>query len=344
MKPSLSYSIVYLFLFVAISCAPKHTDQSTSSSNVTAPSPTLVIHAGAGSITKGGLSLEEEKDRINVLENALNTGYAILEKGGSSLEAIEQTIRLLEDSPYTNAGKGSVFTNDGKNELDASIMDGRDLNAGAVAGVKTIKNPISAAIKVMNNSPHVLLSREGAEYFAKEQGLEIVDPKYFYTQKNWDYLQHLLNKKKTGFIEENVDYKYGTVGAVALDKQGNIAAGTSTGGMTNKRFGRIGDSPIIGAGTYANNKTCGVSSTGHGEYFIRNVVAYDISAMMEYGGKSLKEAANFIINKKLKSKGGVGGVIAVDKNGNIAMPFNTNGMYRGYIKEKDKPITFIYRE
>lgn len=274
----------------------------------------IAIHGGAGILSSPN-NFVDEKEK---LEEALNVGISILKNGGTSLEAVESVINILEDSPLFNAGKGAVFTHEGKNELDASIMDGLTLNAGAVAGVTTIKNPISAAIKVMTNSKHVMLTGTGAEQFAKEQGVEIVDPSYFYTEKRWKSLQKNMEKDK----------KMGTVGCVALDINGNLVAGTSTGGMTNKRYGRIGDSPIIGAGTYANNKTCAISCTGHGEYFIRLNIAHDISAQMEYLNKPLNEAAQYTIQEKLTKLGGSGGVIAVDKDGNIVCEFNTKGMYR----------------
>jgi len=264
------------------------------------------------------------------LKETLNVGYSILNKGGTSLDAVEATIRIMENSELFNAGKGAVFTNAGTNELDASIMDGRNLKAGAVARVKTVKNPISAARKVMEETWHVMLSGDGADKFAKEQGLDIVDPNYFYTQRRWDSLKKIQVEK------------HGTVGCVALDKHGNLAAGTSTGGLTNKRWGRVGDSPIIGAGTYANNQTCAVSGTGQGEYFIRGNVAYDVSAIMEYKGKSVGEAAQNVI-RKLSDMGGNGGIITMDSKGNISMPFNTAGMYRGFRKAGQAPEIFIYK-
>jgi beta-aspartyl-peptidase (threonine type) len=257
----------------------------------------------------------------------------------------------MEDSPLFNSGKGAVFTHEETNELDASIMDGATLNAGAVAGVKHIKNPINLALKVMNNSPHVLLAGSGAEAFAKEQGFEMMDPSYFYTEKRFQSLQKLKKREKENqpksisfedpFIKES---KFGTVGCVALDKNGNLAAGTSTGGMTNKRWNRIGDTPIIGAGTYANNKTCAVSSTGWGEYFIRAMVAHDISAMMEYKGVSIEEAAKEVIQNKVPALGGDGGIVAIDKDGNIAMEFNTEGMYRAHMNAEGELIIKIYKD
>lgn len=302
----------------------------------------IVIHGGAGKINPDDFTAEKEKACREKLTEALETGGNILKSGGTSLDAVEATIRILEDSPLFNAGKGAVFNADGQNELDAAIMDGQTMKAGAVANVKTIKNPISAARKVMENSPHVMLIKEGAEKFAVEQGLEIVDPSYFFTQERWDALQKARQRE----LEQKPDEtkKGGTVGAVALDKSGNLAAGTSTGGMTNKKYGRVGDSPIIGTGTYANNATCGISATGHGEFFITNVVAYDISARMQYLGESLDSAANYVVNAKLKSQNASGGLVAMDKNGNISMPFNSDGMFRGFLKADEKPQVYIFKE
>ena len=290
----------------------------------------IAIHGGAGTITRENMTAEKELAYRSKLAEALNTGYTILKNGGTSLDAVEVTIRVMEDSELFNAGKGAVFTNAGTNELDASIMDGSNLMAGAVAGVKIVKNPISAARKVMEETWHVMLSGDGADKFAQEQNLEVVDPIYFYTQRRWDSLKKTQAKK------------HGTVGCVALDKHGNLAAGTSTGGLTNKQWGRIGDSPIIGAGTYANNQTCAVSGTGQGEYFIRGNVAYDISAMMEYENVSVGKAARKVIGK-LSDLGAEGGVIAMDSNGEISMPFNTAGMYRGFRKAGESSKIFIYK-
>lgn len=304
----------------------------------------IVIHGGAGAMKKGMYSEEKENEYKTKLTEALIVGYKILNDGGSSLDAVEKVIRVLEDSPLFNAGKGAVFTNNGVNELDASIMDGKTLNCGAVAGVKTVKNPISLARGVMEKSKHVLMACEGAEKFAEELGLKIVDKEYFQTEARWNSLQKALEKEKTqsSVTELEKEFKYGTVGCVALDKAGNLAAGTSTGGMTNKKWGRVGDSPIIGAGTYADNKTCAISATGHGEFFIRNVVAHDISARMKYKKESLKEAADKVVMNVLTEQGADGGVIAIDKNGRIAMPFNTRGMFRGYITDKNEPFVAIY--
>ncbi len=304
----------------------------------------IVIHGGAGTILKKNMSDEKEKSIKVALNKALSIGEEILKNGGSSLDAITKTIMFLENSPHFNAGKGAVFTNAGTNELDASIMDGKTQNAGAVGGVSIVKNPITAARAVMEISDHVMLSGKGADQFAKEQGLEIVDNKYFHTDRRWESLQKALERDRNSeiLIQKNSSSYFGTVGAAALDKNGNLAAGTSTGGMTNKKYNRIGDSPIIGAGTYANNNTCAISSTGHGEYFIRYAVAYDISAMVEYAGKPFVEAADYVINQKLKENGGTGGVIGLDKYGNVAMPFNTAGMYRGYVKDGEREV-LIYK-
>jgi len=298
------------------------------------PDYVLVIHGGAGTILKKNLTDEEEAKYIEKLKEALKTGENILKNGGTSLDAVTKTIMVMEDSPLFNAGKGAVFTAEGQNEMDASIMDGRDLNAGAVACVRHIKNPILAARAVMEDTPHVMLVGDGAEDFAEKEGLEIVDSSYFFTESRW----------KSYLKAKNNAEKHGTVGAVALDKYGNLAAATSTGGMTYKMKGRVGDSPIIGAGTYADNNTCAVSSTGHGEYFIRNAVAYDITALMKYKGLSLSEAAEEVIMKKLKNINAEGGIIAVDKNGNFTLTFNTEGMYRGYVTSEIKPEVLIYKD
>lgn len=314
----------------------------------------IVIHGGAGTILKENMSDSLEQEYRAKLEEAIRTGHGILANGGTALEAVQRTINVMEDSPLFNAGKGAVFTNAGTNELDASIMDGKTLNAGAVAGVTTIKNPINLAYEVMENSEHVMLSGEGAAGFAKERGVEIVDPQYFFTENRYQSLQRIREKEKTESDHEAQktaavdpfikDSKFGTVGCAALDKHGNLAAGTSTGGMTNKRWGRIGDAPIIGAGTYANNKTVAVSSTGWGEFFIRGMVAYDISALMEYKGLTLEEAAKEVIQKKLPALGGDGGIIAIDHQGKVAMEFNTAGMYRAKMNKNGQLEIGIYGE
>lgn len=315
----------------------------------------MVIHGGAGTILKEKMTPEKEAAYKAALTTALQKGYALLKTGKSSMEAVEATIHVMEDSPLFNAGKGAVFTHEGKNELDAAVMDGKSLKAGAVAGVTTIRNPISAAIAVMNQSEHVMMVGKGAEAFAKEAGLQIVDPKYFYTKERWDGLQRAIkedagasvldhnDKKVQKLGAMNVDNKFGTVGAVALDQSGNLAAGTSTGGMTNKKYGRVGDAPIIGAGTYANNNTAGISCTGWGEFYIRNVVAYDISAMMEYKQMTLQDAAAVAL-KKVADMGGDGGLIALDAKGNVTMPFNTKGMYRGTVTNDGKIEVKIYAD
>ncbi len=297
----------------------------------------MVIHGGSGTILRANLTPEKEAAYRAKMTEALETGYAVLQSGGDALDAVQATIVIMEDSPLFNAGKGAVFNSIGVNEMDASIMDGRDCNVGAVTVVRTVKNPIKLARLVLDESPHVLLAEDGATEFARDHNLELVDPKYFFTQRRWDALQKAKAK-------ENEPTGHGTVGAVALDQAGNIAAATSTGGRTNKRFGRIGDTPIPGAGTYADNRTCGVSSTGHGEYFIRAAVAFDISARMQYAGQSLTQAANAVIHGTLTEMGGTGGVVALDKNGNIAMPFNTPGMYRGYIDQDGNVTIAIYKD
>ena len=313
----------------------------------------IVIHGGAGTIKKEFMTDEQEKAYLDKLQEALNTGYLLLENGGTSIDAVQKTINILEDSPLFNAGKGAVFNSIGKHELDASIMDGSNLNSGAVAGVTSIKNPINAARIVMDSTRHVLLSGKGAEEFVKQFDIEIVDESYFDTEKRFNQLKKVQGRKaafvkdiqnndKTAILID--DHKYGTVGAVAIDKNGNIAAGTSTGGMTNKKFGRIGDSPIIGAGTYANNKSCGVSSTGTGEYFIRTNAAHEVSSLMLHKNLTLKEALKEVIHHQIQDLGGDGGMVALDKNGNIAWDFNTEGMYRGYKKSTGENIIEIYAQ
>lgn len=297
------------------------------------PEYVIAIHGGAGTLSRDRMTEQQEKEYLDKLNEALEAGEQILKNGGSSLLAVRAAIMIMEDSPLFNAGRGAVFTNQKRVELDASVMDGRTLNAGAIAGVTDIRNPILGAIAVMEDSPHVMLAGDGASEFARERGLEMVENEYFHTQRRLDAVIRQIELEKEG-----------TVGAVALDREGNLAAGTSTGGMSNKRYGRIGDSPVIGAGNYANNNTCAVSATGHGEFFIRWVVAYDISALMEYGKLSLEEASELVINKKLIEAGATGGVVAVDRYGNVAMPFNTPGMYRGYIKSTGEKEIAIFRE
>ena len=313
----------------------------TSSFSLTPMKPqfAIAIHGGAGTILKSHFTLEQDALYRERLTRALETGYALLECGSTSLDAVEAVVQLLEDDSLFNAGKGAVFNSDGKVELDASIMDGKTLKAGAVAALHHVKNPICLARAVMENSEHVFLIGEGAEQFAKAHQIELVDESYFFTEARWQSLQKARSKEALTEKE-----KHGTVGAVALDQFGNLAAATSTGGMTNKKFGRVGDSPIIGAGTYADNETCAVSATGHGEYFIRAVVAHDIAALMRYKNLSVQAAAEEVIMHKLTKLGGTGGVIAIDRNGNIAMPFNTEGMYRGYKVQGGKTFVAIYKE
>ncbi len=334
----------------------------------------FIIHGGAGVITKGSLTPEKEAAYRAKLTEAVTAGYKALQAGKTSVDAVQIAINILEDSPLFNAGKGAVFNADGKNELDASIMDGKTLMAGAVAGVHHVKNPINLARAVMEKSPHVMLIGDGAEVFAKEQNIELVDEKYFFTQERFDALQQIKKEEKekmtmpmpkiempkvetpktnkppvtehyaemmtgTQLLPQN---KFGTVGAVALDKDGNIAAGTSTGGMTNKKYGRVGDAPIIGAGTYANNNSCAVSATGWGEYFIRLGVARDICAQIEYRASPIQQAADTVL-KKVGDLGGDGGVIAMDKFGNMAISFNSEGMYRAYINSEGKAVVEIYK-
>jgi beta-aspartyl-peptidase (threonine type) len=305
----------------------------------------LAIHGGAGSMVKGDLSAELESAYEKDLNKALLAGFEILNNGGQSLDAVQVAINIMENSPVFNAGKGAVFASNGKNELDAAIMDGKTLNSGAVTGVQHIKNPIDLARLVMEKSPHVFMAQEGAEQFAVLNGMQLVPESYFFTERRWKQLQRSRNTdEKSMLLMDSEQKHFGTVGAVALDKRGNLAAGTSTGGMNNKKFGRIGDAPVIGAGTYANNQTCAVSATGHGEYFIRSVVAHDISALMEYRYYSLEEAANIVIMKKLDKLGGTGGIIAIDHFGNIAMTFNSKSMLRGYYLSTAQPLVKIYSD
>lgn len=322
------------------------------------PKIVLVVHGGAGTILKSQMTAEREKAYISALEESLRKGYAVLKGGGTSLDAVETSVKVLEDNPLFNAGKGAVFTNEGRNELDAAIMNGKTLEAGAVAGLTRVRNPITAARAVMEKSEHVMMIGAGAEKFAEQNKIIMVDPSYFHTDARWQGLQNARkadsskaqldhdSKEKQQALKQkaNRDDKYGTVGAVALDRQGNLAAATSTGGMTNKKYGRVGDVPIIGSGTYANNLTCAISCTGWGEYFIRLVMAKTISDMMEFGKIGLGQAAEEMVLKRLPALGGDGGLIAVDTHGNISMPFNTEGMYRGYIDADGKMVIKIYKE
>ena len=353
-KTLFTFFTVALFMSCVISNEKGKTNDSKTEISEKVNDFAIIIHGGAGTILKKNMTDEKEKAYKAKLEEAIKVGHEILKNGGTSQEAVVKTIQVMEESPLFNAGKGAVFTNEGTNELDASFMDGKTLNAGAVAGVKDVKSPIELAVKVMTDSEHVMLSGPGASTFAKEKGLEIVDPSYFFTERRFKSLQRIKDKEKTeldhdekqaAFYDSDIkNAKFGTVGCVALDKYGNIAAGTSTGGMTNKRWGRIGDAPIIGSGTYANNNTCGVSSTGWGEYFIRSQVAYDISAQMEYQQKSLKEATTDVIQNKLTKLGGTGGVVALDNNGNMSFEFNTAGMYRASMDDKGNLVVKIYKE
>ncbi len=324
--------LILSLLLLIVSC----TDQSNKQKSKLEWA--IALHGGAGNILPEDYTKEQQEAYLKELNNALEIGKKILSNGGTSLDAVEQVVRYLEDCPLFNAGKGSVFTHDGKNELDAAIMDGNGLRAGAVAGVGDIKNPISAARLVMDKSEHVLMVGKGASLFAKSQGAEIVDSSYFFTEKSWNSLQKALAKKSIK------DKKMGTVGCVALDKMGNLAAGTSTGGMTNKKYGRVGDVPIIGGGTYANNNSCAVSATGHGEFFIRYTVSHDISALVEYKGMSIAEAANLVVNDKLVKADGKGGIIAVDKYGNIILTMNTAGMFRAFANSKGEQKVSIFKE
>lgn len=311
----------------------------------------IVIHGGAGTISPKDMTPALEAEYRFMLRKALDTGYGVLRKGGTSLDAVQAAIEIMENSPLFNAGKGAVFTHDGKNEMDATIMDGATLKAGAVADVRHIKNPIALARLVMEKTPHVLLVADGAEKFALSQGMELMPASYFYTKQRWDELQRALKKEgdKTAAVQEQYPgttaHGFGTVGAVALDRYGNIAAGTSTGGLTNKMDGRVGDSPIVGDGTYANNLTCGESGTGTGEYYMRLNLTKDVSDLMEYKGWSLKKAVDYEIYDKLVKFGGKnsGGLIALDRKGNIVTAFNTTGMYRGWIDTRGHVTVKIFK-
>jgi beta-aspartyl-peptidase (threonine type) len=311
----------------------------------------IAIHGGAGAIPRNEMTPEKEKAYKAALERALTAGHKVLADGGTSLDAVQAAILVLEDEPLYNAGRGAVFTADRRHELDASIMEGKTLKAGAVAGVHHVKNPILLARAIMDDSPHVMMVGDGAEVFARQHQLEMVETEYFSTPEKLQELikaqqkeQEKQKRSDNSLDQPDRQFKWGTVGCVALDRAGNLAAGTSTGGMTNKRFGRVGDSPIIGAGTYANNQTCAVSCTGHGEYFIRAVVAHDISTLMDYKGLSVGEAADLVVKKKLVTMGGEGGVICVDRQGRIAFSYNTPGMFRGSVDTTGKKTIAIYDE
>jgi L-asparaginase / beta-aspartyl-peptidase len=305
----------------------------------------IVIHGGAGTITRENMTDEREANYHAVLAEALEAGYEVLASGGAALDAVTAAVRIMEDAPVFNAGRGAVFTSEGTNELDAAIMNGATLAAGAVAGVRTVRNPIDLARLVMEASPHVFMVGEGAETFGRQHGVDEVDPSWFHTDERWEALQRAQAaeaEEVSWHLDEN--RMIGTVGAVARDQSGNLAAATSTGGMTNKRFGRVGDVPVIGAGTYASNASCAVSATGHGEYFIRNVVAREICARMEYLGESLQEASEAIIMDRLVEQGGTGGVVAIDRDGRPALVMNTPGMYRGHYLAGGAPFTAIYAD
>ncbi|WP_368563120.1 isoaspartyl peptidase/L-asparaginase family protein [Pseudoxanthomonas sp. UTMC 1351] len=309
-----------------------------------AASPVLVIHGGAG-VMRSGMTSEDEAAARAALEQALLAGHARLTEGKPALDAVTAAITVLEDAPMFNAGKGAVFTHDGKNELDSAIMDGTTRRAGAVAGVRRVKNPILLARAVMEKSKHVMMVGEGAEAFARENEITLVDPSYFRTEKRWQQLQRALKEEAAREAHTDIETAkyFGTVGAVALDKQGRLAAGTSTGGMTNKRYGRVGDAPIIGAGTYADAQ-CAVSGTGWGEFYIRAVAAHDICARVKYAGEGIRQAAEGVINQDIPKAGGDGGAIALAADGSFALPFNTEGMYRGWIGADGVPHVAIYAE
>ena len=339
MKGTLTALILALPLMGVIAMTQTHAGESGTPI-------AIAIHAGSGTINKGDFSADKEREIRETLERAVRAGHEILATGGASLDAVTRAITILEDSPHFNAARGAVFNAEGKNELDASIMDGSDLNAGAVASVHNVRNPVLLARKVMTDSVHVILMGAGAEQFARDHGIAFEDDDYFFTEYRWQQLQKAKAKDngETTFLSETPDQWFSTVGAVALDSQGNLAAGTSTGGMTNKRWGRVGDSPIIGAGTYADNQSCAVSATGHGEYFIRATVARDICARVQYTGMGLAKSANQVINKELVEMGGSGGIIALDPQGNIALTFNTAGMYRASVDIDGKVTVAIYKD
>ena len=339
-------NFVFPFLMmVMLGCAPSKKEKITTSETFG-----IVIHGGAGTLLRKNMTPEKEAAYREKLTEAIQVGYEILKNGGSSKEAVEKTIHVMEDSPLFNAGKGAVLTAEETIELDASFMNGETLDAGAIAGVRTIKHPISAAIKVMESSSHVMLSGQGADQFAAEQGLEIVAPEYFYTEQRKEALNRVKEAERKGGESASLEQeflknqRYGTVGCAALDKNGNLSAGTSTVGITNKKWNRIGDAPIIGAGTYANNATCAISATGWGEFFIRSVVAHDISALMEYKGLSIQEAARIVIHEKVAKLGGDGGVVGIDHQGNVAMEMNTPGMYRAHINSMGNLTVKIYKD
>lgn len=355
----IKYIVSLSILVLTVACVASQ--KTVDSEPQPADSPiVIVVHGGAGTIKKKSMSAEQQAQYTKALEDALDAGYNILKNGGTSLNAVEAAVRILEDCPLFNAGRGSVYNHNGEQEMDAAIMDGSTLNCGAVAGIRNTKNPISAARLVMDSSQHILMAGDGARLFAQKHGAEMVDSTYFYNERRWKQLQKAIEKEKIQLDHDGAQgyyapleelwgehKKFGTVGAVALDKDGNLAAATSTGGLTNKRFGRVGDSPLIGSGTYANGN-CAISCTGHGEYFIKNVVAHDVAALYEYTNISLDSASATVINHKLKAQGGRGGLIAVDEKGNVTMKFNTRGMYRGWRSSADdggsRAKVLIYKE
>ena len=345
------FTLLLITLLLIISCESNSTKKETleiSKENSFA----IVIHGGAGGIKREFFTEEQQEAYSQKLEEALNAGFAVLENNGTSLDAVEAAINIMEDSPLFNAGKGAVYNSDGNQEMDAAIMDGKTLNAGAVAGVNHIKNPILAARMVMDSSSHVLLSGKGAEIMAEKYGIEMVDSSYFFTEKRMNQLKKIQGKEKTtldhtAFLIKNElidDHKFGTVGAVAIDKNGNIAAGTSTGGMTNKKYGRIGDVPLIGAGTYANNLTCGISATGTGEYFIRTVASKEVSNLIQYKNLPPKEALHEVLFNQIGPLGGEGGMILIDKNGDVYWDFNSTGMFRGFKKSNGETLIEMFEK
>lgn len=343
---------ILLFVLVSmISSCNENTKQTEKLITREANSLAIVIHGGAGGVTRENHSQEQQEAYTKKLQEALDAGYTVLENGGVSLDAIQAAINIMEDSPLFNAGKGAVYNSEGYQEMDAAIMDGSNLNCGAVAGVNHIKNPILAARFVMDSTNHVLLTGKGAEILMTNYGLEMVDSTYFFTEKRFNQLKKIQGKEllklehSTAYLENNHlidDHKFGTVGAVAIDKNGNIAAGTSTGGMTNKKYGRIGDSPIIGSGTYANNLTCGISATGTGEYFMKTVAAHEVSNLIQYKGLNPQEALHEVLFNQIGKLGGEGGMILLDKGGNVYWDFNSSGMFRGYKKSNGDNVVEMF--
>jgi beta-aspartyl-peptidase (threonine type) len=347
---------VLLALIATLACARQPAPEMSAGTSAASAAPSgarprfmLVVHGGAGTMTRREMTPRLDSTYRASMTRAIRAGHDVLNRGGSSMDAVVATVKVLEDDTLFNAGKGAVFTSAGTNELDAAIMNGRTLGVGSVAAVRHVRNPIELARLVMEKSPHVMMVGSGAEEFARTQGMTLVDSTYFWTQRRWDALQKAKEEEARnpggGLSSLRPDEgKYGTVGAVALDANGDLAAATSTGGTTNKRWGRVGDAPIIGAGTYANNESCAVSATGTGEYFIRNIVASDICARLRYGGRTLARAADEVVNQVLVAQNGDGGVIALDRNGNVATPFNTEGMYRGWVGPDGRITVQIYKD